>query len=146
MYTSKYIHVYVHVNIKCRGGSRTRPVYMHVCGHVAISGWVQDPRNPGGCKTRPYDLVKLKHYTNQGQTRAPCLPLLFISRCEASSLPSECACAENGGVSVLQLRKQQLGLALINLQGVLIHILLDRFHDVVTGLSQTAEEHDSLGA
>ena len=59
--------------------------------------------------------------------------------------PAESAGTEDGSVALLELRDEELGLAFVDLEDVLLHVVTDGVHQEVTSLGETTEEDDRFG-
>ena len=60
--------------------------------------------------------------------------------------PAERGSAEDCGVALLEFGDHDLALALEGVEDILVERLLDRIHEQVAALGETAEEDDCLGA
>ena len=60
--------------------------------------------------------------------------------------PSQCTGTQYSSIRILQFGNEQFRLTFIDIQDIIINGLLNRFHDIVTGLSQATEQYNGFRA
>ena len=60
--------------------------------------------------------------------------------------PTQCTGSQHSSIRIFQFRYHKFCLTLINSQDIIIDSFLDRFEDIITGLSQSTEQNNCLRA
>ena len=73
-------------------------------------------------------------------------PPLFRDNLFLLDFPAECTCAKHSCIAFLKFGNEDFSLALVDVEHVAVVSFLDRLHDEVASLGETAEEDVSLWA